>query len=205
MTRWLDRHEVVDEPRDGMAQLRASAAEVQRRPTVEEPSDRPAKLVAQVDGYSLEAGRHVHENDRDGLERLARYMARPPQAMNRVSEADDGKIVIRFKKPVYDGSSEVRLSRMELLRRLAALVSPPHFHLTSAHGVFAAGSRHRARIVPASSAASKKDPASTAAVETGSASDPDRSPPFPEPELPERDLSWADLLRRTRSRRQLRR
>jgi hypothetical protein len=106
--------------------------------------------------------------------------------MNRISQAEDGKIVIRFRKPLFDGSSEVRLSPTELLRRLAALVPPPHFHLTSAHGVFAAGSRHRARIVPASSAASKKDPASTAAVETGSAPEADRSPPFPEPELPER-------------------
>jgi hypothetical protein len=79
LRRWLDRHEVVEEPRDGMAQLQASVAEVQRRPTVDGPPElRLTKLVTQVDGYSLEAGRHVHEHDRAGLERLVRYMPGSP-------------------------------------------------------------------------------------------------------------------------------
>ncbi len=122
MRRWLDRHELADEPHDGLAQVVTSAAEVRRRAMADDAPDRPVKLVANVEGFSLEAGRRLHENDREGLERLARYCARPPLAMDRITESADGAVVIRFKKPLFDGSTEVRLSPTEFLRRLASLV-----------------------------------------------------------------------------------
>ena len=34
-------------------------------------------------GFSLHAGVHLHENDREGLERLLRYGARPPFSLER--------------------------------------------------------------------------------------------------------------------------
>jgi len=34
------------------------------------------RMLANVDGYSLQAARHLHENDRKGLEFLVRYVLR---------------------------------------------------------------------------------------------------------------------------------
>ncbi len=126
---------MIDEPHDGLAQTVASGG--RRRACKEDLPERPAKLVANVQGFSLEAGCQVHENDRDGLEWLVRYCARPRLAMDRVTEAGDGSIVIKFKKALFDASTEVRPSPAEFLRRLAAIVPRPTFHLSSAHGVFA--------------------------------------------------------------------
>ena len=108
--------------------------------------------AAEVDGFSLEAGRHVHAHDREGLERLCRYGARPPIAMERLRRTDDGALVLGFKRPTADGSSGVRLTPFELLRRLAALVPPPRFHLVGYHGILASRSKYRARVVPKRSA-----------------------------------------------------
>ena len=43
----------------------------------------------------------------------------------------------------------VRLSPMQFMGRLAALIPPPRSHLTRFHGIFAPHSKHRGRIVPA--------------------------------------------------------
>jgi hypothetical protein len=38
------------------------------------------RLCAQIGGYNLQAATRLAANDRDGLERMARYLARPPIA-----------------------------------------------------------------------------------------------------------------------------
>ena len=54
-------------------------------------------LCARRDGFSLHAGREVHQNDRVSLERLARYGLRPALALDRLSEGPDGMILPRFR------------------------------------------------------------------------------------------------------------
>ena len=44
----------------------------------------------------------------------------------RLSRQSDGGFVLRFKRPLADRTTDVRLSPMELMPRLAALV-PPRF------------------------------------------------------------------------------
>jgi hypothetical protein len=144
----------------------------------------PTWLLAVVDGFSLEAGRHVHAQDREALERLCRYGTRPPFALERLSRAHDGQLVLRFKKARDDGATGVTFSPMELMRRLAALVPPPGFHATSYHGVFAGRARVHAKVVPAPYAPSPAPPADVPRHEAAAST--------------ERSLSWAELLFRTR-------
>ena len=140
-----------------------------------------------MEGFSLEATRHVHENDREGLERLLRYGARPPLAMERLSRREDGQLVLRFKKALADGSSHVVLSPLELMRRLAGLVAAPGFHLLTYHGVFAARAKVRARIAPPPAPSPEHPPDVPAPPPDFIASEPNL-----------RYLPWAELLRRTR-------
>jgi hypothetical protein len=63
---------------------------------------RPYRLPAQCascDGYGLHAGVVIGARDRKGLERLCRYIARPPLAKSRLETRDDGTVVIRLVSP----------------------------------------------------------------------------------------------------------
>jgi len=91
-------------------------------------SGRPYRLppkCANCDGYGLHAGVVIGAKDRRGLERLCRYIARPPLAKPRLEERPDGSVRVRFKRPWSDGTEGIELSRVELVERLAALVPPP--------------------------------------------------------------------------------
>ena len=57
---------------------------------------------ASVDGFSLHANVAVHAQDRLRLERLARYCARSPIAMERLEPLADGRLLYRFKRPWRD-------------------------------------------------------------------------------------------------------
>ena len=82
----------------------------------------PRGLSAFLEGFSLEAGAHVHEHDRAALEHLCRYALRPPLALLRLSRSSDGRVVLRLKRAMHDGTREVAFTPLQLLRRLAALV-----------------------------------------------------------------------------------
>jgi len=102
-------------------------------------------VVAQ--GYSLHAGTWVAEHDRSGLERLARYLLRPPLARGRLEERPDGQLVLHLRKPWRDGTSAFLFTPQELVEKLAALVIRPRVHTTHFHGVFAANAAWREEVV----------------------------------------------------------
>lgn len=108
---------------------------------------RPA-LVAEARGVNVHAERVVDGRDRRQLERLCRYLARPPLSHDRLSELPDGKLRVAFKKPWRDGTEAVVLTPMDLIARLCALVPPPRMHLTRFHGVFAPAASLRCEVVP---------------------------------------------------------
>ena len=58
-----------------------------------------SKRCANVSGFSLHANVSVPAGDRQRLERLARYCARPPIAMERLEPLADGRLLYRFKRP----------------------------------------------------------------------------------------------------------
>ena len=103
----------------------------------------PPPRTARRDGFSLHADAAVHENDREGLERLCRYGLRPPLALERLTRCEDGRLRYRMKRTFSDGTRELLLEPLELLRRLCALVPPPRAHVTRYHGVFAPNARGR--------------------------------------------------------------
>ena len=48
-----------------------------------------------------------------------------------------------------DGTTQLLLSPLELIEKLAALVPPPRLNLLRYHGLLAPNARHRNQVVPA--------------------------------------------------------
>jgi putative transposase len=78
------------DPDDVQVQLEIAASRSLRHGGSEAPP--PPPLCARSEGFSLHAGIAIHENDREGLERLARYCARPALSLERLSLGDDGRV-----------------------------------------------------------------------------------------------------------------
>lgn len=114
-------------------------------PLEEEPGIPP---LARLYGFSLHAGTVCEAHQRSKLERLCRYITRPPIATKRLSIDDRGRVVYRYKRPFRDGSTHVVLEPLDFIARLAALVPRPRLNLTRFHGVFAPNFKHRHKIVP---------------------------------------------------------
>ena len=76
-------------------------------------------------GYSLPAGVGFKATDRAGLERLCRYILRPPLAKGRLQRREDGNVVVGLKRVWSDGTSALVFSLSELVDRLGALAPPP--------------------------------------------------------------------------------
>ena len=62
----------------------------------------------------------VGAHDRAGLERLLRYCARPPFALERLELLDAERVVYRLPKPQRDDTTALMLTPLELIDHLAA-------------------------------------------------------------------------------------
>ena len=89
----------------------------------------------------------VEAGDDARRERLVRYCARPPFALERIEMLKDARVAYRLKTP-RRGSTHRVMTPVEFLARLAILVPPPYFPLVRYHGVFAARSSWRALVTP---------------------------------------------------------
>lgn len=113
-----------------------------------EPEDARAMLEWASDGgFSLNASVRIEDHDRKGLERLIRYCARPPFALDRIEAIDEEHLLYHLAKPQFDGTTTLQLTPMELIDRLVALVPPPRMHRHRYHGVLAPNSPLRRYIV----------------------------------------------------------
>jgi len=182
----------------------------QRRPArPPEPTPRPWRrrepekpFCVSWDGFSLEAGVRIRKGDREGLERLSRYVTRPPYSQERLSLLPDGRVRYDFRRARPDGSTGLVLSPLEFLEKLAALVPPPRTHLVVYHGILAPHCRSRRFVVPVSAA-----PADDARCGDRQARPPDdgERDPLPDREAPRSQeapagpgrTDWATLLKRT--------
>ena len=114
-------------------------------------STRPFRLpalCAEDQGYNLHAAVVIREGDRNGLERLCRYVLRPPLARSRLHRREDGLLVLTLRKPYANGTTDFIFSEVELAQRLAALVPPKGKNGISYHGVFGSRHRHRNEVIP---------------------------------------------------------
>lgn len=136
-------------------------------------------------GFSLDASVCIEGHDRAGLERLLRYCARPPFALERLEQLAHDQLVYRFPRPQPDGRTELRLTPLELIERLAALIPPPRLHRHRYHGVLAPNSAQRTQVTALARPAA---PPSRAPLPAGDpAQPPERSPAR---------ILWALLLAR---------
>jgi hypothetical protein len=131
-----------------------------------DPEDLPAlegERCASVRGVSLHANVAVPARDRRRLERLCRYVARPPVATERLSRLDDGRLLYRLKHRWRDGTTHVVFEPQELVEKLVALVPPPRFHLVRYHGILGPCAGERGRVVPG--AATEEAPPKKASID----------------------------------------
>jgi hypothetical protein len=151
-------------------------------------ADNVASCCAQDHGFSLHAAVRIGAGQRDRLERLCRYVTRPPFAQDRLAVNDAGDVIYRFRHPWRNGKTAVVMDPMTFLSRLAAQVPPPRRHVLTYHGVLAAAACKRDQIVP------RDDERGEAAVvrSTGAKKSKTKTARI----RPER-YSWAELIRRT--------
>jgi len=97
-------------------------------------------------GWSVDASVTIPDWDRRGLEQLVRYCARPPMSQERLGQLDDEHLVYRLRKPTLDGRTELILSPLQLLDRLAHLVTPPRIHKHRYCGVLAPNAKLRKAV-----------------------------------------------------------
>jgi len=102
---------------------------------------------AHLDGFDLHANVWVSANDRAGVERLCRYVLRPPFAQERLRLRGDGRVALELKRAWHDGTRELVFEPLEFLERLAAMTPRPETHLLICHGVLAPRARWRARVI----------------------------------------------------------
>ena len=128
-------------------------------------------LTASFPTRSVDAGVCIEAHDRAALERLLRYCARPPFAMERLRKVGS-VLVYRCTKQRSEPAigkrgakaDELTLTPLELIDRIAALVPPPRTHRHRYFGVLAPNSQLRAAVT----AMAQSVAAPSAAVQTGS-------------------------------------
>jgi len=97
-------------------------------------------------GFSLDASVCISGTDRKGLERLLRYCARPPFALEHLHTLDAEHLIYHNSKPRSDSPRDLVLTPLELIDKIAALIPPPRAHRHRYYGVLAPNSPLRAAV-----------------------------------------------------------
>ena len=77
---------------------------------VSDPPELNGSLCASVAQFSLHANVYCGPEQRDKLEKLCRYVARPAVAEERLKLKGNGDVLLRLKKPYSDGTSHLVFS-----------------------------------------------------------------------------------------------
>ena len=77
------------------------------------------------------------ESDRAGLERLCRYILRPPLAKDHLPRRDDDSVAVGLRRVWSGGTSTLVFSPSELVERRVALGTPPRANQVIYRGVVA--------------------------------------------------------------------
>ena len=122
------------------------------------------------------------------MEKLCRYVARGPVANERLRELGGGRYAYVLKNPWRDGTTAVVFTAHELIEKLCVLIPRPGSHLTRYHGVFAANSKLRSRVVKQA-----VDRAAAELVKAAAFEQPSRAARWL---MDRRRIEWADLMKR---------
>jgi len=143
-------------------------------------------------GFDLHAGLVVPAGERERLERVCRYVLRPPVVDDRLRLTADGQVALQLRHRWADGTTHLMFDPVEFLGRLAVLVPRPRINLILYHGVLGPRAAWRRAVVRRGNASDAGDPA--AAESVAQAEGPERTTPCqPQPGA----RLWADLMRRT--------
>ncbi len=135
---------------------------------------------AKIHGFSLHADVRIKANRRDKLEKLVRYTARGAFSHKRLTQDKHGDLLYELKTSWSDGTTHIRLSPMELMEKLAALIPLPRFNLFRYSGVLAPNSKLRKHVIPNPEVSAPESMASE-----------------DESELPAAKYSWSQLMKRS--------
>jgi hypothetical protein len=108
----------------------------------------PPPMTLSAFGMNLHSATTADGRDRRQLERICRYLLRPPFAHDAVTALPGGRVRVSFKAPWRGGTAHADMDAHQFLARLCALVPPPGFHMTRYYGVFASHHRLRERVIP---------------------------------------------------------
>jgi len=198
----IEFHEAYDLTTDRIAQVESVVQQrvlrYFRRHGLLDERDAAGMLTWQGSGgFSVDASVRIEAEDRAGIERLVRYCARPPFALERFAALDsstspESRLIYRFTKADIHGRTELLLTPLELLEALAKFVPPPRVHRHRYHGVLAPNAKLRPHVV----ALGRPELVSEAPAAEGDVTLPSLpSEPAPAPASPAR-IRWAVLLAR---------
>ena len=157
---------------------------LQTMPSWEE-DDFGVSSVGKVAGFSLHAGVSTKTRERNKLERLCRYIARPGLSAKRLSITSQGKVKYELKTPYRDGTTHVIFEPLDFMAKLAALVPRPRANLIRYHGVLAPNSKFRSVVTPAKRGKGNRSQGSDKEI-------PNQESSF----RVRRSLTWAQRLKR---------
>ena len=112
------------------------------------PNATDPKTNRPAHGFDVHAARRISTQNRKELERMCRYILRPPFAHDRLTRLDDGRVLLRLKRSWSDGTTHLIHDANDFIARLVPLIAPPRSHQVRYHGLFASASKHRADVVP---------------------------------------------------------
>ena len=113
--------------------------------------DDSSSQVGSMAGFSLHAGVATTGNEREKLERVCRYIARPALSEKRLAITGNGNVCYQLKTPYCDGTTgdrrnHVIFTPLDFMAKLAALVPKPRVNVTRLFGVFAPNSQYSMTI-----------------------------------------------------------
>jgi hypothetical protein len=101
-----------------------------------------------VSSFNLHAGVYIPAHGRIRLKKFCRYVGRPPVVLDRLSLLPDGRLKYWLKKRWRDGTTHVIFEPLELMEKLAVLVSAPLLNIVRYFGVLGASAGWRPLVIP---------------------------------------------------------
>jgi len=105
------------------------------------------RRLSYIDGFSLHANISVGAKNREFLERLIRYVARPSLSYEKISEDESGNVIFKLKNPYEDGTTHLKFTPTDFIEKIISIMPPPRMNLIRYQGFFAPNCKKRKYII----------------------------------------------------------